>query len=86
MLFERRRRCRCFEVEALFPQESQLLIQVYDWDLVGRDDLIGETSIDLEDRFYSKYTNRVLPPSFEKPHRDFVEAPGDVWAEQGVRL
>lgn len=46
---------RCFEFEALFPHESQLLVQIYDWDLVGRDDLIGETKIDLENRFYSKY-------------------------------
>lgn len=30
-------------------------LQVFDWDLLGRDDLIGETRIDLENRFYSKH-------------------------------
>lgn len=46
---------KCFEVEATFPQDSMLTIQVLDWDLVGSDDLIGETKIDLENRFYSKH-------------------------------
>ena len=30
-------------------------MQVYDWDLLGGDDLIGETKIDLENRFYSRH-------------------------------
>lgn len=46
---------KCFEIEATFPQDSLLNIQVLDWDLVGSDDLIGETKIDLEDRYYSKH-------------------------------
>ena len=46
---------RCFEMEATFPQDSMCTIQIYDWDLVGSDDLIGETKIDLENRFYSKH-------------------------------
>lgn len=46
---------KCFEIEAVFPQDSMLTIQVLDWDLVGSDDLIGETRIDLENRFYSKH-------------------------------
>ncbi|XP_055712780.1 otoferlin-like isoform X2 [Phlebotomus papatasi] len=46
---------KCFEVEATFPQDSMLTLQVLDWDLVGSDDLIGETKIDLENRFYSKH-------------------------------
>ena len=46
---------RCFEIEATFPMESSLTVQVYDWDLVGSDDLIGETTIDLENRYYSKH-------------------------------
>ena len=28
---------------------------MYDWDLLGSDDLIGETKIDLEDRLYSRH-------------------------------
>lgn len=46
---------KCFEIEAIFPQESSLVVQIYDWDLFGSDDLIGETRIDLENRFYSKH-------------------------------
>ena len=46
---------RCFEVEASFPMDSLLTVQVYDWDLVGTDDLIGETYIDLENRYYSRH-------------------------------
>ncbi|XP_036941903.1 otoferlin isoform X2 [Acanthopagrus latus] len=46
---------KSFDIEATFPMESMLTVSVYDWDLVGTDDLIGETKIDLENRFYSKY-------------------------------
>ncbi|XP_036397952.1 otoferlin-like [Megalops cyprinoides] len=46
---------KSFDVEATFPMESLLTVSVYDWDLVGTDDLIGETKIDLENRYYSKH-------------------------------
>nr|XP_057911951.1 otoferlin isoform X4 [Doryrhamphus excisus] len=46
---------KSFDIEATFPMKSMLTVSVYDWDLVGTDDLIGETKIDLENRFYSKY-------------------------------
>ncbi|XP_058881741.1 otoferlin isoform X14 [Acipenser ruthenus] len=45
---------KSFDIEATFPMESMLTVSVYDWDLVGSDDLIGETKIDLENRYYSK--------------------------------
>ena len=32
-----------------------LTVQLIDWDLVGSDDVIGETRIDLENRFYSRH-------------------------------
>jgi Ca2+-dependent lipid-binding protein len=32
-----------------------LTVQILDWDLVGSDDMIGETRIDLENRFYSRH-------------------------------
>ena len=32
-----------------------LRVQIFDWDLVGSDDLIGETHIDLENRYYSRH-------------------------------
>ncbi|XP_041856982.1 fer-1-like protein 6 isoform X2 [Melanotaenia boesemani] len=46
---------RSFEMQATFPQESLLTVLIYDFDLVGGDDLIGETRIDLENRFYSRH-------------------------------
>ncbi|XP_042908213.2 otoferlin [Parasteatoda tepidariorum] len=57
----------CFEFVASFPAESILNIQVCDWDLMGSDDLIGETTIDLENRFYSKHRATCgLPRFYEK--------------------
>ncbi|MEQ2160181.1 hypothetical protein GOODEAATRI_030930, partial [Goodea atripinnis] len=38
-----------------FPLETELVITVMDHDLVGADDVIGETRIDLENRFYSRH-------------------------------
>ncbi|KAF6025306.1 hypothetical protein EB796_016391 [Bugula neritina] len=46
---------RCFEQEVTFPMESQLCIQVMDWDMFSKNDLIGETKIDLENRYYSRH-------------------------------
>ncbi|KAF0043999.1 hypothetical protein F2P81_003157 [Scophthalmus maximus] len=46
---------KSFDVEATFPMDSTLTVSIYDWDLVGTDDLIGETKLDLENRFYSKH-------------------------------
>ncbi|KAM8858333.1 fer-1-like protein 6 [Synchiropus picturatus] len=46
---------RSFEMQVTFPKESLLTLLIYDFDLVGGDDLIGETRIDLENRFYSRH-------------------------------
>ncbi|XP_021072844.1 fer-1-like protein 6 [Mus pahari] len=46
---------RSFEIQATFPKESLLSVLIYDHDMIGSDDLIGETKIDLENRFYSKH-------------------------------
>uniref|UniRef100_A0A8C4WY60 C2 domain-containing protein n=1 Tax=Eptatretus burgeri TaxID=7764 RepID=A0A8C4WY60_EPTBU len=46
---------KSFDIEATFPMDSMLTVAIYDWDLVGTDDLIGETKIDLENRLYSKH-------------------------------
>ncbi|XP_032560875.1 fer-1-like protein 4 [Chiroxiphia lanceolata] len=43
------------ELTVSFPMESELTVAIFDHDLVGSDDLIGETRIDLENRFYSKH-------------------------------
>ncbi|KAM9800773.1 fer-1-like protein 4 isoform 1-T1 [Syngnathus typhle] len=44
-----------FEMTACFPLETELLVRVMDHDLVGTDDVIGETRVDLENRFYSRH-------------------------------
>ncbi|XP_076599691.1 fer-1-like protein 4 [Chaetodon auriga] len=44
-----------FEFTVSFPLETELVIKVMDHDLVGADDVIGETRIDLENRFYSRH-------------------------------
>ncbi|EFN60493.1 Fer-1-like protein 4 [Camponotus floridanus] len=46
---------RMFEIEATFPQDYMLEIQVWDFDAATADDLIGETRIDIENRFYSRH-------------------------------
>uniref|UniRef100_A0A672T2U3 Fer-1-like protein 4 n=1 Tax=Sinocyclocheilus grahami TaxID=75366 RepID=A0A672T2U3_SINGR len=44
-----------FELTVSFPLETELTLFVFDHDLVGSDDLIGETRVDLENRFYSRH-------------------------------
>ncbi|XP_066151146.1 otoferlin [Euwallacea fornicatus] len=46
---------RCFEFQGSFPETTCVLIQVFDYDMTTKDDLIGETRIDLENRFYTKH-------------------------------
>ncbi|XP_060519219.1 otoferlin-like isoform X2 [Cylas formicarius] len=58
---------KCFEIEATFPQDSILTVQIYDWDLVGSDEMVGETKIDLENRFYSRHRATCgLPDKYEE--------------------
>ncbi|XP_071050803.1 otoferlin-like [Onthophagus taurus] len=58
---------KCFEFEATFPQDSLLIVQIFDWDLVGSDDMVGETKIDLENRFYSRHRGIIgLPHKYEE--------------------
>ncbi|CAH1125161.1 unnamed protein product [Ceutorhynchus assimilis] len=46
---------RCYEFNCSFPQTTSVTIRVKDYDMTSRDDLIGETKIDLENRFYTKH-------------------------------
>eukprot|EP00058_Branchiostoma_floridae_P020854 XP_002606344.1 hypothetical protein BRAFLDRAFT_57280 [Branchiostoma floridae] len=48
--------------------ESMLCVQIFDWDLVGIDDLIGETKIDLENRYYSRHRATCGVSSFYAIH------------------
>ena len=56
-----------FEVPARLPLENTLTITVMDYDCFSADDLIGETKIDLENRFLSHHRPRCgLPETFAR--------------------
>ena len=46
---------KMFEIPARLPMDRTLKVTVMDWDRFSTDDLIGETEIDLENRFLSQY-------------------------------
>ncbi len=45
----------CFELQATLPHDYKLKIKVMDHDVGSLPDLIGETTIDLENRWLSKH-------------------------------
>ncbi|KAK5908525.1 hypothetical protein CgunFtcFv8_016574 [Champsocephalus gunnari] len=46
---------RMFEMSCFMPQDKDLKIAVYDHDLLSRDEKVGETVIDLENRLLSRF-------------------------------
>lgn len=56
---------RMYEFRCTLPDDYLLTVSLYDYDAVPPDELIGSTTIDLEDRIYSKHRARVgLPPEY----------------------
>lgn len=45
---------KMFELKSTFPGQSHLKVQVWDEDSIKSDELIGETTIDIENRFYDE--------------------------------
>ena len=75
-----------YDILTDFPGESTLHIEVWDYDPIFKDELIGSTSIDLEDRYFShEWQEMKFKPIETRPliHPDLSGQQGNIllWVE-----
>ena len=61
---------RTYELDAKFPDDAMLTVQIMDEGFM--DTLIGETTIDLEDRYFGDSTTQAMASL--NSHRNWIEA------------
>ena len=75
-----------YDILSIFPGDSTLTIEVWDYNPIFKDELIGSTSIDLEDRYFnSDWQQLKFKPIETRPliHPDIAGQQGNIlmWVE-----
>ena len=77
---------KCYDILTELPGNSSLTIQVMDYDPIFADELIGETTVDIEDRYFDQKWRDLTHKPIETRqlyHPDYQSAQGEVlmWLE-----
>eukprot|EP01038_Epipyxis_sp_PR26KG_P004421 gene4421-6250_t len=75
---------KLIEFDAELPGTSQLVIEVMDLDIVGKDDLIGKTIVDLEDRWFDSRWQQLGEENMQKPGDNPNDKTAVRWATKPV--
>ena len=62
-----------FEFQFGLPGEALLHIELYDWDMLGFDEMIGATTVDLENRWFSQEWLNTGAGGLNSPHMRPIE-------------
>lgn len=64
---KKKKKNRCYEREITLPECSILKIKIMSYNSIGANKLIGETTIDIESRYFSKHRAYCgLPKKYNK--------------------